>query len=204
MKKVRTIILILLSPLALSCEEEAKLPILGESSVDPGTGMLVHYKAPKFQMKNQLNFVSERASYDGKVQVVDFFFTSCPTICPQMTTHLKLVEEAYAEDDEVAIISYSIDPEKDTPQRLKAYAQEYDIDDSKWALLTGSQEEVLELAKDYKVRAFDDSTEEERNLIHDGTFVLIDGQHRIRGYYDGLDQLDTQRLIDDIAKLLKE
>jgi protein SCO1/2 len=121
-----------------------------------------------------------------------------------MTKNLKLVEEAYVKEDRLAIISYTIDPVKDTPERLRAYAEDYNIDHDKWALLTGSKELVFELAKDYKVRAFDDSTGEERNLIHDGTFVLIDGQHRIRGYYNGLDQLDTQRLINDIAKLLKE
>jgi protein SCO1/2 len=204
MKKGKNIVLGLLFLMVVSCGQRVELPILGETSVDPYTGDLVHYKAPDFQMKNQLNSVSHRDAYNGKVHVVDFFFTSCPTICPQMTNHLKRVEEAYAKEDRVSILSYSIDPVTDTPERLKAYAEEYDIDDSKWALLTGGKEEVLELAKGYKVRAFDDSLGEERNLIHDGTFVLIDGRHRIRGYYNGLDEKDTQRLITDIARLLKE
>ena len=187
-----------------SCENKTNLPILGETSVDPSSGDLVHYQAPDFQLKNQLNSLSNRAAYNGKIQVIDFFFTSCPTICPQMTTHLKLVEEAFADEDAVAIISYSIDPKNDTPGRLKDYADSYNIDNEKWAFLTSETDEVFKLAKDYKVRAFDDTMGEERNLIHDGTFVLVDGQHRIRGYYNGLEEVDTKRLITDIEILLDE
>ena len=136
--------------------------------------------------------------------MVDFFFTSCPTICPQMTNHLKLVEQAFLQEDRVGIISISIDPKNDTPERLLEYSKNYDINTDRWNLLTGCDDIIFELAKDYKVRAFDDSSEEEINLIHDGTFVLVDGQQRIRGYYNGLEDEDTERLINDIKILLKE
>ncbi|WP_299670290.1 SCO family protein [uncultured Polaribacter sp.] len=199
----KLVILFALAVFLCSCKRE-KLPILGETSVNAITGDIVYYKAPDFELTNQLNSISTAIDFQHKIKVVDFFFTSCPTICPQMTKHLKLVEEAYKDEDRVAIISYSIDPKNDTPKRLQAYAENHNIDTNKWTFLTGNSEAIFELSKDYKVRAFDDSSNEERNLIHDGTFVLVDGQQRLRGYYNGLQVEDTQRLIKDISILLKE
>lgn len=190
--------------LLFSCNQKETLPILGETSIDKETGELVYYKAPEFQLTNQMNQVASSVAFKGKIQVVDFFFTSCPTICPQMTRHMKLVEDKFQNENRVAIISYSIDAKTDTPGRLKEYAEIYDINNDKWTFLTGNSETIFELSKDYKVRAFDDSNQQGSNLIHDGTFVLVDAQRRIRGYYNGLDKKDTNRLIADIQKLLKE
>jgi protein SCO1/2 len=185
--------------------EDSTLPILGEKVIDPVSGQLTHYKAPIFELTNQSNQVISNQEFENKIQVVDFFFTSCPTICPQMTNHLTLVQEAFAKEKEVAIISYSINPKYDTPEKLLKYAERYDIDNKKWSLLTGDSEKIFELAKDYKVSAFDDSnSENEDNLIHDGTFVLVDGNRHIRGYYNGLELSDVNRLIKDIKRLLKE
>ena len=186
-----------------ACADTDVLPILGETSTDEKTGEISYYKAPEFELKNQQNQQVSDQNFKDKIQIVDFFFTSCPTICPKMTSHLKLVETAFKNDDRVAIISYSIDPKNDTPARLQQYAKQYDIDAKKWSFLTGDSNYIFELSKDYKVRAFDDSTDEEDNIFHDGTFVLVDPQRRIRGYYNGLSKEDTQRLISDIKKLLK-
>lgn len=186
------------------CTEKEGLPILGESSVEVGTGKMLHYTSPKFNLTNQLNQKVSSEEFEGKIQIVDFFFTSCPTICPQMTNHLKSVAEAFSDEDKVKIISFSIDPENDTPERLLDYSKLHDINLEKWTLLTGCKDIIFELAKDYKVRAFDGSDEREINLIHDGTFVLVDFRQRIRGYYNGLDEIDTERLISDVQKLLIE
>ncbi|NRB46984.1 MAG: SCO family protein [Saprospiraceae bacterium] len=186
-------------------EAESPLPILGEKIQDPATGKWDYYRAPTFEMVNQLNQATSSEQFEGKVQVVDFFFTSCPTICPKMTNHLKVVQEAFAEEEGLNILSFSIDTRNDTPDRLLRYAERYEVDHDRWSLLTGGGEDIFELAKDYKVRAFDDSYENEQtgaNLIHDGTFVLLDGERHIRGYYNGLELSDTQRLISDIKKLL--
>lgn len=195
--------LLAIAILISSCKR-ATLPILGETSVDKATGEIVYYKAPDFQLTNQFNTISAECDFRDKIQVIDFFFTNCPTICPQMTKHLKLVEEAFAKEEKVQIISYSIDSINDTPERLNAYSENYHIDSHKWTFLTGNSDAIFELSKDYKVRAFDDSSKDESNLIHDGTFVLVDGKQRIRGYYNGLEKQDTQRLINDITILLKE
>ena len=188
----------------LSCSsEETTLPILGEKLIDPTTGKATHYKAPEFELTNQLNQLVSNQSFENKIQIIDFFFTSCPTICPKMTQHLKKVEEAFVDENNVAIISYSIDSIHDTPERLRNYAKQYNINNNKWSLLTGERDIIFELAKDYKVYAFDDSySGTENNLIHDGTFVLVDEQRHIRGYYNGLELNDVKRLINDIKKLL--
>ncbi|MDJ0646488.1 MAG: SCO family protein [Flavobacteriaceae bacterium] len=190
--------------LCSSCSKKDRLPILGEKTFDTLSGEYRYYQTPDFNLINQLDEKVTSKDFQGKIQVVDFFFTSCPTICPKMTTHLKLVEEAFEKEDGVALISYSIDSQNDTPERLRQYAKSYNINNDKWAFLTGNSETIFELSKDYKVRAFDDSSPQGTNLIHDGTFVLVDGELRIRGYYNGLDKEDTLQLINDIKILLKE
>lgn len=188
----------------VGCTKTDKLPILGELSTDPSTGKSKYYQTPEFLLKNQFNHEVTHHDFENKIQVVDFFFTICPTICPKMTKHLKLVERAFEKIDEVAIVSYSIDCKNDSPERLKQYSENYKINNNKWTFLTGESDAVFELSKDYKVMAFDDGNVNQRNIIHDGTFVLVDGKRRIRGYYDGLSVKDTKRLILDIDKLIKE
>lgn len=183
-------------------ERSLEVPILGETSTTL-FGNTVYEKVPGFQLTNQFGEVISHKKFDDKIQVVDFFFTQCPTICPVMTTHLKDVQDHFQKEDKVAIISYSIDVENDTPEQLKSYADHYEINSTQWSLVTGDQKDILELAKGFKVRAFDDSFQGENSLIHDGTFVLIDAKRRVRGYYNGLDKKDIQRLIKDIEKLLK-
>lgn len=187
-----------------ACEQtDRELPILGETTLDKSTGEVIHYQAPSFSFTSQLGQEFSDVQVKGKVSVVDFFFSSCPTICPQMTNHLKLVQDHFENEDRLRIISYSIDPKYDTPARLAEYADYHGINGDQWALLTGFETDVFEVAKDYKVRAFDDGRDEVPGLIHDGTFVLVDEQRRIRGYYNGLEPSEIDRLIDDIALLLK-
>lgn len=198
--KISVSLLVLL--LLFSCKKEV-LPVLGERISNQKTGDVSIYKTPSFQLLNQSNELVSSSSLKNKVKVVDFFFTNCPTICPKMTTHLQLVQDKFKDDDRVHIISYSIDGVNDTPAKLAKYAQAYQIKKEKWSLLTGNIDTVLELSKDYKVRAFQVS-DEVTDLIHDGTFILVDTQSRVRGYYNGLSLNDTYKLIKDIEILVKE
>ncbi len=183
-------------------ERSLEVPILGQTSTT-FFGNTVYEKVPGFELTDQFGKVISDRKFDTKIQVVDFFFTKCPTICPVMTKHLKDVQEYFLNEEKVAIISYSIDTKNDTPEQLKSYADHYEINTQQWSLVTGNQEDIFALAKGFKVRAFDDSFRDENSLIHDGTFVLIDTERRVRGYYNGLDKKDTKRLIEDIEKLLK-
>ena len=195
------ILLVAVGILFFSCKEKnAKLekapPVLGEAFLEEWK----EQEAAAFL--NQFGTFSSTTA-EGKIQVVDFFFTSCPTICPKMTRHLKEVQEHFSGNAQVEIISYSIDGLNDTPEVLANYAEAYGIDSAQWKFLTGDPELIFERSRAYKVMAVDDKSGEERNLIHDGTFVLVDAQKRIRGYYNGLDIVDTQRLIKDMEYLLK-
>ena len=204
MKIEVTFRVLLLTLIFAGCTKTDKLPVLGELSIDPLTGESRQYQAPEFRLKNQFYHEVTHLDFENKIQVVDFFFTRCPTICPKMTKHLKLIEKAFEKVDEVAIVSYSIDYKNDSPETLKQYSESYKINNNKWTFLTGESDGVFELAKNYKVLAFDDGSVNQRNIIHDGTFVLVDGKRRIRGYYDGLNVSDTKRLILDINRLIKE
>lgn len=189
----------------ISCNSNDKnsLPVLGEFHINDD-GTKTHYKAPDFEFKNQLNYSINQDIVEGKIHIVDFFFTSCPSICPIMTSHLVDVQEHFKEEDKLAILSYSIDSSNDTPERLLSYAKNYGVNPQKWQLLTGNSDDIFKTAKGYKVMAFDDSLGEEKNLIHDGTFVLLDEKRRVRGYYNGLEKNDVNRLIVDIEKLIKQ
>lgn len=206
--KTVSLILFALVWIQFSCKGEGsilaeELPILGETVYHPLSGEKIHYKVPGFSLMSQSGDAFSADQLHGKIHVVDFFFTSCPTICPIMTSNLKEVQRHFKGNDRVEILSFSIDGETDNPKVLENYAGLHGINTHQWKLLTGDQADVFEISKAYKVMAFDDSLRGERNLIHDGTFVLLDTERRIRGYYDGLDSQDTGRLIRDMEKLLK-
>lgn len=188
--------------LVLGCNGNRSLPILGEKVRNPHSGKLEDYRVPDFSLTDQQNHSVSSESLGATVQVVDFFFTSCASICPRMTANMKLVQEAFVSAPALRLLSFTIDPENDTVERLREYGEEHGIDPRRWSLLTGDEDVILELSKGFKVRAFEEMHGEERNLIHDGTFVLVDPQRRIRGYYDGRDHADVLRLIDDIRILL--
>ena len=120
----------------LGCQQKGgqRLPILGETSIDEATGQVTYYTAPAFAFTNQTNEIITHQSIKGKVHVVDFFFTSCPTICPKLTNHLKRAQDRFQDEEKVGILSYSIDPRHDTPEKLSRYATAYNINNEKWWL----------------------------------------------------------------------
>ena len=138
-----------------------------------------------------------------KIYVADFFFTSCPTICPIMKTQMLRVYEKYKDDQRVVLLSHSIDPEHDTVEVLRDYGARLDIDADRWHLVTGDKEEIYNTAKRYGLAAMEDKNAP-GGFLHSGSFTLVDRQGRIRGYYRGTEEEAVDRLIDDIAWLLNE
>ena len=188
--------------------KKAEFPILGrkqyvEKIVDGKTVTdTVDHTIPDFKLVNQdSNWVTPE-TFEGKVYVADFFFTSCPTICPTMKKEMLRVYEAYKDNDEVAIISHTIDPEYDTVALLKDFAQKLDVEAPKWNFVTGEKEAIYELGqKGYMVTAMEDENEE-GGYLHSGAFVLVDKERKIRGVYDGTKSLEVDKLIKDIELLL--
>lgn len=188
--------------------KKAEFPVLGrkqyvEKVVDGKTVTdTVDHTIPDYKLVNQdSNWVTPE-TFAGKVYVADFFFTSCPTICPTMKKEMLRVYEAYKDNDEVGIISHTIDPEYDTVALLKDFADKLDVEAPKWNFVTGEKEAIYELGqKGYMVTAMEDENEE-GGYLHSGAFVLVDKERKIRGVYDGTRSEEVDKLITDIALLL--
>lgn len=209
-----TLLFTFASLLLVSCglenqkNKKAEFPVLGrkqyvEKVVDGKTVTdTVDHTIPDFRLVNQdSNWVTPE-SFEGQVYVADFFFTSCPTICPTMKKEMLRVYEAYKDNDEVGIISHTIDPEYDTVALLKDFAERLDVKAPKWHFVTGEKEAIYELGqKGYMVTAMEDENEE-GGYLHSGAFVLVDKERKIRGVYDGTKTEEVDKLIKDIDLLL--
>ncbi|SEG37527.1 protein SCO1/2 [Algoriphagus boritolerans DSM 17298 = JCM 18970] len=196
--------------LGFSCKSEtgnnstAVLPILGERYVDENQDTVYHQIAD-FAFVNQVGDTVTNADVAGKIYVADFFFTTCPTICPIMKKEMLRVYEKYRDEPNFRILSHSIDPTHDTQTVLKDYAEKLGIEDaSTWNFLTGDQEKIFEIGQtSYLTTAMEDQAEP-GGFLHSGAFLLIDGNGRIRGVYDGTKSDQVDRLISDIPKLLNQ
>ena len=205
-------ILFLLIPLALaiSCSapsektsETAELPILGERYVDDNQDTVYHSIAD-FAFINQVGDTIRKEDMVGKIYVADFFFTTCPTICPVMKKEMLRVYEQFKGDPNFRILSHSIDPSHDTQAVLKDYAEKLGVPDAAtWNFLTGDQEKIFEIGQTSYLTTTMADDMEPGGFLHSGAFLLVDQQGRIRGVYDGTKTDQVDRLLADIPKLLK-
>lgn len=190
-------------------ESKKELPILGNWHVDEvekkGKTVqdTVYHKIADFNFTNQEGQEISNSSTTGKVYVADFFFTTCPTICPIMKTQMLRVYEKFQNEPEFLILSHSLDPAHDTQELLKDFAEKIGVEnDQTWHFLTGDQEKIFEIGQtSYLTTAMEDKLEP-GGILHSGAFVLVDQQGRIRGVYDGTKEDQVDRLMNDIPKLL--
>lgn len=189
-------------PAGESASAPAELPILGERFVDDQQDTVYH-KIADFALVNQVGDTVTNANVSGKVYVADFFFTTCPTICPIMKKEMLRVYDAYKDQPNFKILSHSIDPTHDTQAVLKDYAEKLGAENANtWNFLTGDQEKIFELGQtSYLTTAMADQAEP-GGFLHSGAFLLIDQEGRIRGVYDGTKADQVDRLISDIPKIL--
>ena len=182
---------------------EKPLPIFGEREVNGAD--TVYHTIADFQFVNQDSVVVTHKTFEGKIYVADFFFTTCRTICPIMKSQMVRVNEAVKDIPDVLIVSHSIDPEYDTVGLLHDYAERLGAKSDKWYFLTGQPRDyVFNLAQtSYFATAMEDKGEPD-GFVHSGAFLLIDKERRIRGKYDGTKEDDVNRLIADITRLRKE
>lgn len=157
-----------------------------------------------FSFVDQLGDTLTQADLQGKIYVANYFFVACPTICPTMSTNLKLVHEKYGHDSRLQLLSHTVDPVRDSVSVLYNYAQRYGADATQWHFLTGKKEALYLMARNsYQVTALDGDGGP-TDFIHSELFVLVDQDKHIRGTYDGTDDDDIADLMDDIALLLAE
>ncbi len=203
---------LLFAMVLMACEpsgKNAELPILGNRHTEKKeidgkmVADTVYHTIANFSFLNQEGETITNDDVKGKVYVADFFFTSCPTICPIMKTQMMRVYEAYKDKPDFVILSHSIDPTHDSVSVLKDYSARLGIEDaSTWHFLTGDQEHVFEIGQtSYLTTAMEDK-DEPGGFLHSGAFVLVDQEGRIRGVYDGTKEDQVDKLIKDIPKLL--
>ncbi len=169
-------------------------------------------KVPDFSFTNQEGKIITNDTYTGKVYIIEFFFTTCPSICPIMNENMVKIQNEFFGNPNLAIASFSIDPETDTPEVLKEYAQKYKITNPNWNFLTGDKEETYKLANQGFNLYVGENSEVEGGFEHSGFFALIDQEGNIRSrkdenenpiiYYNGLEDSGIQMLKEDIKKLL--
>jgi protein SCO1/2 len=161
-----------------------------------------YHKISDFSLTNQNGETVTQKNYDNKIYVADFFFTTCQSICPIMTKNMKDIQDKLIDDSEVLLLSHTVFPEIDSIEVLKKYAIDNNVIDSKWNLVTGEKKEIYNLARKSYLAAKDNNFGD-YDMIHTENFVLIDKKKQIRGFYDGTDKEEINRLINDI-KILKK
>ncbi len=207
---MKKLLLLPLIALAISCgapsektSETAELPILGERYVDDNQDTVYHSIAD-FAFVNQVGDTIRKENMAGKIYVADFFFTTCPTICPVMKKEMLRVFEQFKEEPNFRILSHTIDPTHDTQAVLKDYAEKLGVPNAAtWNFLTGDQEKIFEIGQTSYLTTTMADDMEPGGFLHSGAFLLVDQQGRIRGVYDGTKTEQVDRLLADIPKLLK-
>ncbi|MDR7129007.1 protein SCO1/2 [Algoriphagus sp. 4150] len=203
------LIVFLFSQCFPSVEKKATLPKLGNWHMDEKTvdGKVVqdtvYHKIASFSFINQEGDTITKSSVEGKVYVADFFFTTCPTICPIMKKEMLRVYEEFGDNPNFKILSHSIDPTHDTQEVLKDYALKLGIENADtWNFLTGDAEKIYEIGQTSYITTAQEDQTAPGGFLHSGAFVLVDQNGHIRGVYDGTKAKQVDQLISDIPKLL--
>lgn len=207
---------VILVPLALFLYWSTKerptvdiLPVLGQKSIVESTDSLgnpvtdtVYHTIPDFKFLSHMGDTVGREVMAGKVVIIDFFFTECKGICIPMSKNMARLQEEFIAEDNVFLLSHTVDPERDSVAKLYDYAQLYDVNPGRWLLLTGPKKDLYDIArKGYMITAGEGDGGPD-DFIHSERFVLVDKEGRIRGYYDGTSDESIEKLSLDTKKLL--
>lgn len=216
MKKSSIFYISVISLFILSCDNKPKedrdqsgLPYIGHHDVvyeemegyQPGD--TIFHTVPEFKYLTQDSTYLHSKDISDKIWIAKFFFTHCPTICPPMTSAMKEVNSELSDvSNEITFLSFSIDPDRDTPSRLQTYIGRHEITADNWYFLTGDESETHQLGVDgFRIHA-EANDASPGGFAHSPNFVLVDKNQHIRGVYDGLDNKERERLINDVRKLL--
>ena len=187
-----------------------KLPVFNPSDVNPKLvdESVVHvrrnHKVADFKLINQNGDTITQDNYAGKIYVTDFFFTRCMTICPIMTNNIWKLQEVFKDDDDIRFLSLSVTPVIDSVSVLKEYAISKGVIDAKWNITTGDKKHIYELARKSYFAVLEEGDGGLQDFIHTENFILVDKKKQIRGFYDGTNSEDIERLILDIRILKNE
>lgn len=189
---------------------DKRLPIYSPADVNPRLvdddvrHIRKGHTISNFSLINQNGEIITQKDYENKIYVADFFFTRCQTICPVMTNNMVRIQEAFENDNSIMLLSHSVTPVMDSIPILREYADMKGVDDKKWNITTGEKTHIYELARKSYFAVVDEGDGGLQDFIHTENFVLVDKKKQIRGYYDGTDAKDIDRLIIDIKLLQQE
>ena len=200
MKKLIPLLVLIVECSQLKKEES--LPIYGNTVIEGND--TIYHTIKDFQLMDQDSIIITNESIADKIYVADFFFTSCPTICPAMKAQMLRIHENFESNEDFIILSHTIDPKYDTIPLLNDYADRLGVSSESWKFLWGKQDEVYELAEESYLSIANEDIDAPGGFVHSGTFLLVDKDRRVRGVYDGTVSEQVDVLINDVEKLLKE
>ena len=199
--------IVIISLFYFALKPKKTLPIYNPSDVNPElVDSSVQYVRKShtiadFSFVNQNGEKITQKNYEGKIYVADFFFTTCGSICPKMTTNMVDIQTAIKNNPKVMLLSHTVLPEIDSVAALKTYALKNGVIDAKWNLVTGDKKEIYTMARKSYLAVKMGKPEELYDMVHTENFILVDDKRRIRGFYDGTNKKEIQRLIEDIRFL---
>lgn len=177
-----------------------KLPIMGSVEM---TGDTTPWRIPNFSFIDQNGDSVTQRDFEGKVYVANFFFATCPDVCPRMNRNLHMVYDKFKKEPLLKFISHSVHPEHDSVPVLAEYASKLQVDSDKWHFVTGRKKDIYTIAEE-SYRALTVEGDKPSNFIHSDKLILVDKEKHIRGIYDSQDYKEILRLQDDIIIVLKE
>jgi protein SCO1/2 len=208
--RIHSLLLVIICMTFYTCKKSAAratvdhLPYFNSADFTPKWEKGSH-KIPAFSFVNQDSVVITNKTFEGKIYIADFFFTSCSGICPKLTKNMRSLQEKYKDDDDIMLLSHTVMPWKDSISVIKKYAKENFVNNVKWYLVTGDKEQLYSIArKGYFADEDFVKTQDESNFIHTENFILIDKLGYIRGVYNGTLEVDVDRLKRHIKILQKE
>lgn len=202
--------IIVISLFYTALKPKKSLPIYNPSDVNPElVDTTVQYISKyhtiaDFSLTNQNGKTITQKDYDGKIYVADFFFTTCKSICPKMTTNLVDVQKAFLTTPKVKLLSFTVMPDIDNVPVLNEYAAINGVVESKWNLVTGDKKAIYTMARKSFLAVKQGKLDELYDMVHTENFVLVDSKKRVRGFYDGTKKEEIQRLIEDIKWLVED
>ncbi|MBP0903315.1 SCO family protein [Mariniflexile gromovii] len=207
----KSVFLIVVSLVFFNCKEKpseassvSKLPYFNSQDFTPEWDHGTH-KIPEFSFVDQNGTTITNKTFEGKIYIADFFFTTCPGICPKLTKNMGSLQETYLKDTEIMLLSHTVMPWKDFVSVLNTYAKEHNVISNKWHLVTGDKDAIYKIARNgYFADEDFIKTQDESNFIHTENFILVDKKGYIRGVYNGTIELDVERLKRHIDILKQE
>jgi protein SCO1/2 len=187
-----------------------KLPVYNPVDVNPRLvddsvkHISRNHRISDFNLINQNGETITKEDFEGKIYVADFFFTRCQTICPIMAVNMKDLQEEFKNDPDLKFLSHSVTPVMDSVPVLRAYADKNEAIDGKWEITTGDKRHIYGLARKSYFAVLDEGDGGDQDFIHTEQFILVDQKGQIRGFYDGTEKEEMQRIIDDISILKRE